>query len=183
VGAIDMAILGKKPMEKRTEYKICILGDDEVGKTSLIRRYTENKFEEGYTGQKQIWKKEDLYVSIVEKGLPHSDIIALNIWDWVSRITEKQSYINAKGALLVCDLTDKASLRSLKHWKDELYKVAGEVPIVVVGNKIDLKSKIEIRRKNLQEMAKKFGAPYIWTSAKSGKNVDFAFYKLAKILI
>jgi small GTP-binding protein len=177
----DMDILEKK--KTRTEHKICVLGVEGVGKTSLIRRYTENKFEKGYTGKKQIWKKKDLYVSVVENGPPRSDIITLKIWDWIPRLTEKQSYVNAKGALLVCSLTEKATLISLEYWKDELYKIAGEVPIVVVGNKIDLKSKIKIKRKKLQEMAKKLDAPYIWTSAKSCKNVEFAFHKLAKMLI
>ena len=178
-----MDILKRKKGEKSTEYKICVLGDDGVGKTSLIRRYVEDKFEEGFSEEKQINKKEELYVSVVENGLPHSDLITLNIWDWISNITQTQSYINSKGALLVCDMTNKSSLRSLEYWKNELYKVAGEVPVIIVGNKFDLKKKMELRKEDLVKYVKKLKASYIGTSTKTGKNVNNAFYKLAKMLI
>lgn len=178
-----MGVLDRKKKEIRTEYKISVLGEEGVGKTSLIRRYVENKFEEGNTEQKMISKKEEFYVSIVEEGPPRSDVIALNIWDWTSKITEKQLYINAKGALLVCDMTAKLTLSSLEYWNNELYKVAGKVPVIIVGNKFDLKKEMEVGKKDLVEMVKKLEASYIATSAKSGKNVEYAFYKLAKMLI
>jgi len=180
---IDMFVLGKKPMEKRIEYKICVLGDEGVGKTSLIRRFVDNKFEEGYTEEKQISKKEEIYVSVEENGLPKSDVIALSIWDWVSSITRKQSYNNAKGALLVSSITEKISLLSLEYWKNELYEVAGKVPIVVAINKGDLRKQRQIEKIDLKNASKKIKAPLIVTSAKSGKNVKKTFYKLAQKLI
>jgi small GTP-binding protein len=178
-----MGILNKVTPERRTEHKICVLGDFGVGKSSLIRRYTVDKFDVWYKGGRLISKKEELYVSIEENGLPKSDVIGLKVWDWLERLTQKHSYINAKGALLVCNATDKSTLRTLEYWKNELFKIAGEVPIVVVGNKIDLKDEIEIKREDLVEAAVKLNASYIWTSAKTGKNVEEAFYKLAKTLI
>lgn len=178
-----MGIFDRRTKRNRNEYKICVLGDDEVGKTSLIRRYTENEFEEDYTKRNLISKKDELYVSVEENGLPRSDVIGLNIWDLANDMTMKQSYINTKGALLVCNMTEKIPLHSLEYWKNELYKVAGEVPIVVVGNKIDLKKDIETDKEDLEKAAKKLGAPCIMTSAKSGENVKAAFDKLAKMLI
>lgn len=180
---IGMVLYGKKPMEKRTEYKICVLGDDGVGKTSLIRRFVDNKFGEGYTEEKQISKKEELYVSVEEEGLPKSDVIALTIWDWVSSITRKQSYNNAKGALLVCSITEKVTLLSLDYWKNELYEVAGKVPVVVAVNKGDLRKQRQIEKGDLKNASKKIKAPLIITSAKTGKNVKRTFYKLAQKLI
>jgi len=178
-----MDILKRKTGEKSTEYKICVLGDDGVGKTSLIRRFVADKFEEGFSEEKQISKKEELYVSVVENGLPHSDLITLNVWDWISNITQTQSYINSKGALLICDMTNKSSLRSLEYWKNELNKVAGEVPVIIVGNKFDLKKEMELSKEDLVKYVKKLKASYMGTSAKTGKNVNNAFYKLAKMLI
>ena len=178
-----MGLFKKKSKKRKTEYKVCVLGDEGVGKTSLIRRFTENVFQEDYAGQKRIHKAEELYVSIVEKGLPRSDVITLNIWDLVGDVTMNQALINAKGALLVCDMGDKNTLYPVEYWRNELFSKAGEVPVIVVGNKTDLYSETGISEENLKGMAGKLKAPYMLTSAKNGDNVDEVFYRLAKMLL
>ena len=175
--------LFKKKGKRRTEYKMCVLGDEGVGKTSLIRQFTENCFEEEFTGQKQICKTDELYVSIVDKGIPRSDVITLNIWDLVGSVTMNQALINARGALLVCDMADKNTLYPVEYWRNELFSKSGEVPVIVVGNKIDLDSDAGISEENLKGMAGKLKAPYMLTSSKSGQNVDQIFYRLAKMLL
>jgi small GTP-binding protein len=178
-----MGLFGKKPKKRRTGYKICVLGDPGVGKTSLIRRFTENRFDEDFKGQKQIFKADELYVSIVEKGLPRSDVITLNIWDLVDSVAMNQALINAKGALLVCDMSDRGTLYPVEYWKNELFDKSGEVPVIVVGNKIDVISENGMTEDNLKGMAGKLKAPYMMTSAKTGKNVEELFYSLAKMLL
>jgi Ras-related protein Rab-18 len=178
-----MGLIKGTTSEKRPDYKICVIGDEGVGKSSLIRRYVEDKFEKGYSKEKQISKKDELYVSVEEKGLPIGHVIALNIWDLVGQFVMKQAYINAKGALLVCDVAEKGSLYTLESWKDDLFKTTGEIPIMVVGNKIDQKDKIRIKQKELKKEAKNLNAYGIGTSAKSGKNVKSAFNKLAQKII
>ena len=178
-----MGILEKKTNGIRNEPKICVLGDEGVGKTSLIRRFIENKFEKDYTEEILINVKEELYVSILEDGTPRSDVINLKIWDWIEKMGVKQNYINAKGALLVCDMTDPGTLRSLDYWKDELFDAAGKVPIMIVVNKIDLTDQMNIGREDLQKVIKRFDANSMGTSAKSGRNVNEAFNSLAKKLI
>ena len=178
-----MGFFKRKSKTRRTEHKVCVLGDEGVGKTSLIRRFTENNFDEDYTRQKRICKTEELYVSIVEKGLPRSDVITLNIWDLVGDVTMNQALINAKGALLVCDMADKNRLYPVEYWRNEVYSKAGEVPVIVVGNKTDLVSETGISEQNLKGMAGKLNAPFLLTSAKSGENIDEVFYRLAKMLL
>jgi small GTP-binding protein len=178
-----MGLFKKKSKKRKTEHKVCVLGDEGVGKTSLIRRFTENLFEEDYTGQRRIHNTDELYVSIVEKGLPRSDVITLNIWDLVGEVTMNQALINAKGALLVCDMSDKNTLYPVEYWKNQLFSKAGEVPVIVVGNKTDLSSETGISEENLKGMAGKLKAPYMLTSAKSGEKVDDIFYRLAKMLL
>jgi small GTP-binding protein len=178
-----MSVLERKKNGKRSEQKICVLGDEGVGKTSLIRRYIENKFEEDFTEEKLISVKNELYVSVLEEGSPRSDVIDLKIWDWIEKMAVKQNYINAKGALLVCDMTDPGTLRSLDYWKDELFNVTGEVPIMIVVNKIDVTDQMNISRSDLQKVIKRFDVSSIGTSAKSGRNVNEAFNSLAKELI
>jgi len=178
-----MGLFKKKPKKRSTSYKICVLGDEGVGKTSLIRRFTEGKFDEDYDGQIQISRTDEMYVSIVEKGLPHSDVITINIWDLVGDVTMDQAMINAKGALLVCDMADKNTLYPLEYWRNVLNEKSGEVPVIVVGNKTDVYSEAGIEEENLKGMAGKLKAPYMLASAKTGKNVEEIFYRLAKMLL
>lgn len=182
-GAQGMDLFRKQPKKRRTEYKVCVLGDEGVGKTSLIRRFTENKFDEDYFTEKQICRTDELYVSIVEKGLPRSDVVTLNIWDLVGNVTMNQALINVKGALLVCDMTDRGTLYPVEYWRNELYSKSGEVPVIVVGNKIDGTSDKGLTEDNVKGLAGKLNAPYMLTSAKTGKNVEEVFYRLAKMLL
>jgi small GTP-binding protein len=178
-----MGLFKKKPKKRSTAYKISVLGDEGVGKTSLIRRFTEGKFDEEYDGQVQIKRTDEMYVSIVDKGLPRSDVITLNIWDLVGDVTMNQALINAKGALIVCDMTDRGTLYPVEYWHNELYSKSGEVPVIVVGTKIDRSSENTITEDNLKGMANKLKAPYMLASAKTGKNVEEIFYRLAKMLL
>ena len=178
-----MGILKGAASENRPRYKICVIGDEGVGKSSLIRRYVEDKFEDGYSKEQRISVIQEMYVSVEEKGLPRSDVITLNIWDLVGGITQKQAYINAKGAILVCDLTEKVSLYTLEYWTTDLFKITGEIPVLVVGNKYDLKSQLKVDGKELKRESKKLNASHSWVSAKSGENVKEAFYELAQMMI
>jgi small GTP-binding protein len=178
-----MGILNGKSSEARPRFKICVIGDKGVGKTSLIRRYVENKFDEKYTREQRISVIPELYVSVEEKGLPKSEVITLNIWDLVGDITMKQAYINAKGAILVCDLTEKISLYTLEYWTTDLFKITGDIPVLVVGNKYDLKEELKVDAKELKKESNKLNASHTWASAKTGQNVKEAFYKLAQMMI
>jgi small GTP-binding protein len=178
-----MGILNGKTSEDRPRFKMCVIGDEGVGKSSIIRRYVEDKFEEGYSREQRISVIQEMYVSVEEKGLPRSEVITLNIWDLVGGITQKQAYINAQGAILVCDLTEKVSLYTLEYWTTDLFKITGEIPVLVVGNKYDLKSELKVDGKELKKESKKLNASHTWASAKSGENVKEAFYKLAQMMI
>jgi small GTP-binding protein len=178
-----MGLLNGKSSEARLRLKICVLGDEGVGKTSLIRRYVEDKFEEDYKKEKRISVIPELYVSVEEKGLPRSEVVTLNIWDLVGDLTMKQAYINAKGAILMCDLSEKVSLYTLEYWTTDLFKITGDIPVLIVGNKYDLKDDLKITGKELKKESKKLNAPYTWVSAKTGKNVKDTFYKMAQMMI
>lgn len=172
--------------------KIVLLGDGAVGKTSLIRRFVINKFDDKYLCT--------LGTKVTEKNLLvkiEDDItlgLKLMIWDFMGqkgfRKIEKSGLDGTTGALLVYDITRAETLASLEeYWLPLLYDAASEVPVLFLANKIDLLSSIRkdspevTSMDDFQKIAHKYKATGFFTSALSGKNVENAFGSLGKLLI
>jgi small GTP-binding protein len=166
---------------KKIMKKMCVLGEAAVGKTSLIRRFVYNKFQDRYIatlGTKTTAKT----IKVGENG----GLIELNlqIWDMLGVRTfskiQKKTYSGADGAFIVLDLTRKETMYSFEAWLLSLYKIAGEIPVVLLANKRDLKP--EFGREEIEAILNLYGFPYYLTSAKTGKNVDIAFHTLGKMM-
>ena len=164
--------------------KIVILGDNAVGKTSLIRRFVFNQFVGSYTAT--------IGTKITMKELKlrsHGQLLDIRflIWDIIGqkeyRALISRFYKNANGALVVCDLTREDTLDNLKDWISSLYGAIGKVPIVLVANKYDLVDQNSFDINDLMEVSGLYGAPWITTSAKDGENVEHAFKNLAEQMI
>ncbi|MEW5759940.1 MAG: Rab family GTPase [Candidatus Thermoplasmatota archaeon] len=159
--------------------KICLLGDPAVGKTSLIRRFVYDIFENKYASTigTKVTKKS---ISIDEKK------VTLLIWDIMGQKYQDELsmhyYRGAEGALVVCDVTLASTLRSIDSWVKAINAVIPRLPIVFLGNKCDLRMDkfFEIE---LLSLAGKYGCKYYLTSAKTGENVQEAFLSLAKELL
>ncbi|NVM02000.1 MAG: GTP-binding protein [Candidatus Helarchaeota archaeon] len=89
-------------------------------------------------------------------------------------------YKEARGCLVVFDVTNAASFDHVPKWVDELYGNVGPIPVLLVGNKIDLVDQRKIATDKAEKLAKEKGYLYIETSALTGKNVVDAFTKLAR---
>ncbi len=113
--------------------KILLLGDGAVGKTSLVRRFVEQKFDESY--------KMTIGVNVKKKEIDELNLTMM-IWDIygqkLNRDLHSTNYSGADGAILVCDLTRYETFESLDGWIDEVFSVTGKIPFVVFGNKNDL---------------------------------------------
>ncbi|MEW6069776.1 MAG: tetratricopeptide repeat protein [Candidatus Thermoplasmatota archaeon] len=171
---------------KRMVKKICLLGDPSVGKTSLIRRYVYDVFDDKYltTIGAKITKK----VLTLKYREPQPDItLTLMLWDIAGqedfRSVHSTYFQGADGALIVCDVTRKESLENIDNWVEALHKITGKVPIIILGNKSDLVIQAAVNEKDLELLSKKFDCKYLLTSAKTGKNVEEAFSTLTKELI
>jgi small GTP-binding protein len=172
-------------MVKEYMKKVILLGDGAVGKTSLIRRFVEDEFDDDYifTIGTKVTKKE---VTVSKDG--EDVLVTMMIWDILGQTdfhrTQAEAFSGAAGALLVCDLTRKETLDSLgKYWIPEFEKEAGAVPRIFLGNKADLGEKMS--EGEFTETAKGLsaGALTLETSAKTGQNVAEAFEALAKQLV
>ncbi len=159
--------------------KICLLGDGAVGKTSLIRRYVFDIFDDGYimTIGTKVSKKS------MEVG---GKELTLMIWDILGQKehTNLHSayYKGASGAIVVCDFTNRTSMEHLKRWIDDFREVAGEVPVVIAVNKQDIEKKAYLFEE-AKKIADSYGAPAIPTSAKTGKNVELLFGMMGERVI
>lgn len=161
------------------KFKIAIIGDPGVGKTSLILRYTNNAFRRQYL--------PTLGVVVSDKVFKvESSIIQLVLWDIAGQVKfetmRQQFYLGSDAILLVFDLTNEKSFENLSNWyidvKKQLKK-STELIGFIVGNKNDLVTEIKINSDEAIELATSRNLDYIEASALSGENVDLAFNKLA----
>ncbi|MEX2707348.1 MAG: ArgE/DapE family deacylase [Candidatus Freyrarchaeum guaymaensis] len=168
------------PKHEEYAFKIVCIGDGGVGKTSLIVRLTENRFSEDY--------KMTLGTSFAAHTMNVDDnVVTLQIWDLGGQpsFSHLRSffYAGSKGGVIVFDLTDLKSFQNVPMWQKELFSVCGEVPVVIIGNKNDLASERVVSREEAERLARRLGAPYIETSAKTGDKVNLAFQSISRRLL
>jgi small GTP-binding protein len=164
--------------------KICLVGEGAVGKTCLIRRFIHDQFDDRYisTLGAKVSKKE------LVVGTDGSQInVDMTIWDIMGekgfRELLKEAYFHgAQGILAVCDVTRVETLTDLDEWVAAVVKVTGKIPVEFLGNKADLKEQQVVKPEDLETAAKQHGAPFLFTSAKTGENVEQAFAELAKMI-
>lgn len=162
--------------------KMVVIGEAGVGKTSLIRRFVVDKFDDKYIVT--IGTKTSKKILTLKDGGTNVNL-KLIIWDILGQRSfpklKESAYKGANGAFVVLDLTRRETLDSFETWLSQLYKIAGEIPVIVLANKNDLKS--EYGKKEIENLVKDYGFPYYLTSAKTGRNVNDAFHTLGKMMI
>jgi len=165
-------------MGGKYRFKLTLLGDGAVGKTSLFLRYIDNKFEENYIPTLGVnFLTKDLEVG----GTP----IRLIVWDIGGQSTWKAKlplYLKGSdGAIIIFDLTRPASFLNLSDWIERIHTIVSpDTPFIVVGNKNDLKNIRKVKEKDVKNFLKK--QPYNMyyeSSAKTGENIDPFFEKIA----
>ena len=166
---------------KHVKAKVCLIGDVAVGKTSLIKRYVLESFDDRYiaTVGTKVTKKT---LDVEGRGAPAN--LDLMVWDIMGekgfRALLRDAYFEgAHGVLAVCDLTRKETLYDLNNWVQMVRKQVGDVPIVFLGNKADLEERVVVSAEELARMGAILNAKYFLTSAKTGQNVNEAFQVLA----
>ena len=171
---------------KKFSKKIVVLGDPAVGKTSLIRRFVIDAFDDKYLttiGAKIVQKQ----VALRSGGAKPDVDVTLMIWDIAGQKTlgnVKQAYYRgAEGAIIVCDMTRRETLMSMVDWIKTLKQVTGELPLVLLANKCDLMDQALFGEKEMQEVSNQLKSPFLITSAKDGRNVNDAFQNISSLLI
>lgn len=168
--------------EGNFQFKVVVVGDENVGKSSLILRHAENKFKENYL--------PTLGVSITTNSfdLPlRKAKVVFSTWDFGGqayfRRVRLSYYAGAQACFIVFDLTNRKSFDNVLSWQEERSKLAGNVITILLGNKNDLVSSRAVTQQEAIEFANEHGFTYFETSALTGANVQDAFNLLAYKLV
>ena len=171
--------MGKKLMKK-----ICLLGDGAVGKTSLIKKYVFDKFDDKYimTFGTKVTKKQ------VEIKRPEMDyFLTFLIWDILGQRVHNNLhstyYKGASGAFIICDVSRKETIDNLEDWVSVFRGVNKASPIVMLGNKCDLVQDHQSIKQQMNVVAGKYKIPFHLTSAKTGAHVEDSFISLGNMVV
>ena len=175
-------------MEKNTnnnktselKIKLLIIGDSDVGKTSMLLKYTDNFFPESHLAT--------IGVEFKTKEIEFQDYkISLQIWDTAGqerfRSITKSFFRSTNGIIFMYDITDKNTFKNVKDWVKDSENNDTGFKKILVGNKIDLKNKRKVELKEVKEWADKKELEVMEASAKLGTNVDKVFLRLVELIL
>jgi Ras-related protein Rab-7A len=162
--------------------KVIILGDSGVGKTSLMNQYVNKKFSNQY--------KATIGADFLTKEVTVDDrLVTMQIWDTAGQERFQSLgvafYRGADSCVLVYDVNVAKTFENLDSWREEFLVQAGprdpdNFPFVVLGNKVDLESRVVSQKRAVAWCAVKGEIPYFETSAKEAINVEQAFQVIAR---
>ncbi len=166
-------------------FKIAVIGDSAVGKTSLIKRFTQGSFEKDYIST--IGAQFSIYNEEI-----NGEICKLFFWDLAGEkefsFLRSKFFMESKAAIIVYSLEEnKHGIESFKHlteWYNDIKKYCGEIPVVIFANKVDLIDEDNLDDSEIQNLIKEYNFIGVYrTSAKTGKGVTDAFQKIIKVLL
>jgi len=157
-------------------YKVVLIGDSGVGKSNLLSRFTRNEF--------NLETKSTIGVEFATRSIQtDGKVIKAQIWDTAGqeryRAITSAYYRGAVGALLVYDIAKSVTFKNVERWLTELREnAAGNIVIMLVGNKSDLRHLREVQTETGREFSEKNGLLFIETSALDSTNVEEAFHQI-----
>ena len=168
----------------RTEaiYKVIVIGDPAVGKTSLLSKFAKNKFEEKYL--------PTVGINILKQSIELEEndaTINLMFWDVAGQpqfyMLHRPYFNGADGVILVFDMTRSSTFSNINNWWNSCVKFGlSGVPRILIGNKVDLKEERKIILPMADHLSEKLSAPYYETSALTGETVKDVFQKIAELV-
>ncbi|MBI4415890.1 MAG: GTP-binding protein [Euryarchaeota archaeon] len=157
-----------------------------VGKTSLIRRYVLDEYDDRYiaTLGAKVTKKETS-VTAPGRGRVGVTLILWDIWGNknVRDLLKDAYYHGAHGIIAVCDVTRPETMAELDGWAEAIRSVAGDIPVCLLANKLDLAGERLLKETDVRAFAKERGWPHFLTSAKTGEHVEEAFGKTIESIL
>ena len=161
-------------------FKILLVGDSDVGKTSLLSIYTDNKFLDTHLATIGV---EFRVKTIIKRKFK----INLQIWDTAGqerfRSITKNFFYNADGILFVYDITNHDSFEGAKIWIKESESFVSGFKKILLGNKVDIENQRKVTKEEVEKYSKEIGIFTLDTSAKIGKNINKAFESIVNMIL
>ncbi|CUA67492.1 GTP-binding protein ypt5 [Schizosaccharomyces pombe 972h-] [Rhizoctonia solani] len=168
-------------MSRQLQYKLVLLGESAVGKSSLVIRFVKGNYEE--------FRESTIGAAFLTQTVTLEDqtVVKFEIWDTAGQERYKSLapmyYRNAHCAVVVYDITQQASLDKAKTWIRELQRQADpSIVIALCGNKSDLAARRQVTQEEAKKYADEEGLMWGETSAKSGEGVQEIFTSIAQKL-
>ncbi|CAL2046350.1 unnamed protein product [Caenorhabditis brenneri] len=161
--------------------QILLIGDSGIGKTCMLRRFADDKFDPNYI----LTIGVDYKARILEIS---GKSVLVQVWDTAGQerfnTITKNFYHRADAVMLVYDITDVKSFENISKWMYNIDENAKDnIVKMLIGNKCDLKDKRVISRDRGEEMAREYGISFHETSAKSNTNIDASFDGIIREII
>jgi small GTP-binding protein len=167
-------------------YKIIVIGDPAVGKTSLLTNFCGDKFNFEYIPTVGVnITKENV---TVQNDMGKDAEISLMVWDIAGQpqfyMLHRPYFNGADGMMLVYDVTRSSSFSNINNWYSTAVKYGlSGIPRILIGNKIDLKDEKKIILPMAEHLSQKLNAPFYETSALTGENVSEIFHKIGELTL
>jgi len=161
-------------------YKILLIGDSAVGKSSIILRFSDDQFSDNFIATVGVdFKVRDFEIE--------GETIKLQIWDTAGqerfRTITSSFFRGAHAIVIVYDITKQPTFRNVTTWLDEISRQASpQTKRILVGNKSDLSEEREVETNAAKDFAKSKGLPFYEVSARTGENVREVFHTVAKLV-
>uniref|UniRef100_H3C1B1 Uncharacterized protein n=1 Tax=Tetraodon nigroviridis TaxID=99883 RepID=H3C1B1_TETNG len=162
-------------------FKVVLVGNSSVGKTSLLRSFCEGRFHPSTTATVGIdYSVKTLTLDNMQ--------VAMQLWDTAGqeryRSITKQFFRKADGVVVMYDVTVEESFRAVKPWFANVQEAAGEgIPILLLGNKMDMTEHREVSFKEAEKVAQENKVMFSEVSAYTSKNVTESLTHLASLIL
>ncbi|XP_076017778.1 ras-related protein Rab-15-like [Genypterus blacodes] len=162
-------------------FRLLMLGDSGVGKTCMLRRFTDTEFDPSHVSTIGVdFKMKTLEIDGVK--------VRVQIWDTAGQeryqTITKQYYRRAQGIVLVYDITSEQSFQHIAKWTSDVDEYAlDEVQRILVGNKSDEEQKRQVTKEQGSKLAANYGIDFYETSASTSSNLSEAFTHLTELVL
>ncbi|KAK7904957.1 hypothetical protein WMY93_017564 [Mugilogobius chulae] len=162
-------------------FRLLMLGDSGVGKTSMLRRFTESEFESSHISTIGVdFKMKTLEIDGIK--------VRVQIWDTAGqeryKTITKQYYRRAQGIILVYDITSESSFQHISKWVGDVDEFAPhQVQRILVGNKSDEQSNRQVPLEQGAKLATSYGMDFFETSASANRNINESFTRVAELVL